>query len=381
MQGQVKTYRGSQTSATNEFRRDAARMATQGLVPTTQTWAAGSYGCGSFVLAFLLCFILIGFLIFLYMLIVKPAGTLTVTYAYQAAAPATAPEKVCPKCAEHVKAAATVCRFCGFAFPENTMPPAASTVSPEAFSRPSPQAVEAGRQAGSSMAALWRTKWVRVLTYSLAGLYAIVYVSNVVRGLGSVSTGQSQTAVAEQAAQPVDSQRAAQIKTDQEDCKSNRSTQLASYNDLVKQGKDWEAAVEIRHCAQTLADPEMNKLVAESEIKSRLTDIRSVKSTKAERLQAMKALLRDYPEAGKPYESKIPTLEAQIAKESAFAESARRRKEGVHIGMTEDEVRQSSWGRPESVNRTIMANGTHEQWVYSGGYLYFEDGVLTSIQN
>jgi SOS-response transcriptional repressor LexA len=34
-----------------------------------------------------------------------------------------------------------------------------------------------------------------------------------------------------------------------------------------------------------------------------------------------------------------------------------------------------------SVNRTTFARGVHEQWVYDGGYLYFEDGVLTTIQN
>ena len=41
-----------------------------------------------------------------------------------------------------------------------------------------------------------------------------------------------------------------------------------------------------------------------------------------------------------------------------------------------------SWGRPQSINKSTGVWGVHEQWVYGdGNYLYFENGVLTSIQN
>jgi hypothetical protein len=53
---------------------------------------------------------------------------------------------------------------------------------------------------------------------------------------------------------------------------------------------------------------------------------------------------------------------------------------GVSIGMTAEQVRRSSWGKPKSINETITAGGKHEQWIYGGGYLYLENGVLTSIQ-
>ncbi len=65
-------------------------------------------------------------------------------------------------------------------------------------------------------------------------------------------------------------------------------------------------------------------------------------------------------------------------------ELAERRSQGVSIGMTEERVLQSSWGKPDSVNRTITANVVHEQWVYESrvrGYLYFDNGILTGIQN
>jgi hypothetical protein len=62
---------------------------------------------------------------------------------------------------------------------------------------------------------------------------------------------------------------------------------------------------------------------------------------------------------------------------------ADRRKEGVRIGMSKQEALENSWGSPESVNTTTNALHTHEQWVYPGyhNYLYFIDGVLSSIQN
>ncbi len=72
--------------------------------------------------------------------------------------------------------------------------------------------------------------------------------------------------------------------------------------------------------------------------------------------------------------------EIELARAEA-AEKKRKRSAGVSIGMSKQDVLDSSWGRPKDINRTTTARGTREQWVYDGGYLYFEDGVLTSIQN
>ena len=115
----VKTYKGNQARASEIYQKDAVIMAEKGYVPTSQSWAQGSYGCGSFLLALLLCFILIGFIIFIYMLLVKPEGTLSVTYELQkdnSKPLVTSEEKTCPRCAEQVKLAAKVCRFCGHNF-------------------------------------------------------------------------------------------------------------------------------------------------------------------------------------------------------------------------------------------------------------------------
>ena len=64
------------------------------------------------------------------------------------------------------------------------------------------------------------------------------------------------------------------------------------------------------------------------------------------------------------------------------AEKAEKKREGVRVGMSAQDVFDSSWGKPQKVNRTIGSYGVHEQWVYGGGsYLYFEKGILRTIQN
>lgn len=51
------------------------------------------------------------------------------------------------------------------------------------------------------------------------------------------------------------------------------------------------------------------------------------------------------------------------------------------IGMSETDVKLSSWGSPDEINKTTTGNGVHEQWVYGGGrYIYLDDGVVTAIQ-
>jgi hypothetical protein len=53
----------------------------------------------------------------------------------------------------------------------------------------------------------------------------------------------------------------------------------------------------------------------------------------------------------------------------------------LEIGMTKEEVLEI-FGKPKNINRTITANSVSEQWVYSDDiYLYFNDGILTAIQD
>ena len=77
------------------------------------------------------CVVLVGVLVFVYMAIVKPGGTLTVTYERWRSSPTEPPAApntagadtmACPRCAETLKRAARMCRFCQL---DLTKPPAA----------------------------------------------------------------------------------------------------------------------------------------------------------------------------------------------------------------------------------------------------------------
>ncbi len=116
------------------------------------------------------------------------------------------------------------------------------------------------------------------------------------------------------------------------------------------------------------------------------------------------AKAEEYLKAGKPgrasdellaYQGQgsPPEVRALLAKAAAMStkqraeeqkqEMAGRKASGVQLGMTRERVLQSSWGYPSDINRTTNLRGVSEQWVYrsSGRYLYFESGILTTIQD
>jgi hypothetical protein len=100
--------------------------------------------------------------------------------------------------------------------------------------------------------------------------------------------------------------------------------------------------------------------------------------------QDVVAMGADYGWVGdKDLDAQADLARSKIAAKEAAKERAERRKAGVSIGMSKQDALESSWGGPESVNTTTNALHTHEQWVYPGyhNYLYFEDGILTGIQN
>lgn len=67
--------------------------------------------------------------------------------------------------------------------------------------------------------------------------------------------------------------------------------------------------------------------------------------------------------------------------EKEAKEKAKKKQQGVRIGMSEQDVLDSSWGKPTKINKSVYSWGTYEQWVYPNyNYLYFENGKLTSIQ-
>jgi hypothetical protein len=154
----------------------------------------------------------------------------------------------------------------------------------------------------------------------------------------------------------------------------------------VKKRRFQDAWGVLINCARATGDPAWQQLADAA----RIADLRDTAENKAfaasARLVALDVLLREFPAE---FDDQTRRLQAAIVRLRDSEEAAEKRRqaaakrrEGVSIGMTADDVRASSWGRPEKVNRTTNAYGTREQWVYSSGsYLYFRNGVLETIQN
>ena len=70
-------------------------------------------------------------------------------------------------------------------------------------------------------------------------------------------------------------------------------------------------------------------------------------------------------------------VEEELRKTENDSGSAEKRHPSV--GMTAEEVRNSTWGSPDDINKTVTSYGTTEQWVYGNKYIYFRDGIVTSI--
>lgn len=95
------------------------------------------------------------------------------------------------------------------------------------------------------------------------------------------------------------------------------------------------------------------------------------------------SVLNPIDEKGKPVEKPtlIHQLEIKHAEEYIYERNLAK-KPDAKIGMTKNQVRNhTNWGEPNSINKTITAQGTFEQWVYDDfQYLYFKNGKLTTIQ-
>lgn len=172
--------------------------------------------------------------------------------------------------------------------------------------------------------------------------------------------------------------------TEAETCKLEIADRQTEYEAKRLAGDHWGAANLLRRCAQITKDPKALEQVRQAEADDRWVTLQDKSKSAGERLQAFHALVQlDLPRAESAV-SLRKTLEARVKKEMAAeqrVEAARRKREGVSIGMTKEDVIASSWGRPERINRTATTYGTREQWVYGvGNYLYFEGDRITAVQ-
>jgi hypothetical protein len=127
--------------------------------------------------------------------------------------------------------------------------------------------------------------------------------------------------------------------------------------------------------------------VADNNISSSFVDTHNLTNAQIiEKIKALKIKInKKYDDEGylilldekRVYKNHIQAYQEELDKRILAA------KPNVKIGMTAKQVAiNTNWGRPDTVNRTTLKNGVHEQWVYPNkGYLYFDNGKLVAIQD
>lgn len=74
------------------------------------------------------------------------------------------------------------------------------------------------------------------------------------------------------------------------------------------------------------------------------------------------------------------TKERQILEEERINKIKENEKKEPIIGMTREEVENSTWGKPNDINKTTYEWGTTEQWCYPDfKYIYFTDEIVSAI--
>lgn len=196
---------------------------------------------------------------------------------------------------------------------------------------------------------------------------------------------------------------AEQTAREKSECAASIVSMKAEYAKLMSEKKYWDAAFLIQPCAKLLQDKSLRALSDDADAKAYMQVIDNPTTPIREKIHFIEMLVNNYPDKAESYNSMLPAMRRnvdQIEQQEAIEQrkraateqreqaieqqkiAAQKKREGVRIGMTPEDVRASSWGKPESVNRTTSTYGKREQWVYgSGSYLYFEDGILTTIQN
>jgi hypothetical protein len=166
-----------------------------------------------------------------------------------------------------------------------------------------------------------------------------------------------------------------------EECKTKIADQTAQYKKSIAIKDYWAAAGKIRRCSVILDDTKLKDMVADAEIKSFSRDVVNPKESISNRVRALERLERDYPAYAKKFEKIAVSLRQQATAKKEEDWRANRFQRSLPIGSTQNAVATTGWGYPRDINKTTTASGVREQWVYGDGkYLYFENGILTAIQ-
>lgn len=176
-------------------------------------------------------------------------------------------------------------------------------------------------------------------------------------------------------------------KSAYEECIDIKESLILNHNKYAYSA-DFSSAINVvRHCLQVTSDDELRKLF----ISSTTSQINRLKLAKRPDAGSIASLYDDlitfdpsnkssYEPARVKYSAIAKKERDTIERAERAAEKARKKKEGVSVGMTTQDVLDSAWGKPSYVNTRITSRGEHQQWVYPGNnYLHFQNGVLESI--
>jgi hypothetical protein len=228
--------------------------------------------------------------------------------------------------------------------------------------------------------------------YLAAGVVLLWIFGSVMSGCEEAADRDRRQALADEKA------AAAKVAADQgrARCATERAAIVRTYGELIEAGKGKEAADAVAPCALLLKDQQLKEMEKTGRLSGWAAAAADPKLSLADRIAALDqidkatpgakveslAALRVQLEAAKTKEDRANQAQRErAAKEAERARLAQAKREGVRIGMSKQQVLESSWGRPEKINTTTNVYGTREQWVYGGGYLYFTGDTLTSIQN
>lgn len=230
------------------------------------------------------------------------------------------------------------------------------------------------------------------IKYLAIGGLSFWLISSVITGCEESADRDRRQALADQKATEA---RAAADKA-RERCATERASIVGLYGDLIAAGKGREAAEAVAPCAALLKDQELRDMektgrlagwaAAAADPKAPLSDRIAAldqidKATPGAKSESVQALRRQLEAAKAKEDRAMQAQRERVARDQERERLAQAKREGVRIGMSKQQVLESSWGRPEKINTTTNVYGTREQWVYGGGYLYFVGDTLTAIQN
>ena len=167
---------------------------------------------------------------------------------------------------------------------------------------------------------------IALATITLLALVAACSTKSSELESSPAAIANSRAASAQESARLAETERTSLILN----CKANIADKKAEYRKLMKAHDYWSATLAIRQCAEGLDDPKLKALVADGEVESYVQDIENPATSDADRMRAMRYLIRDYPAYEKKYEGPLRKL-------TAASEDRRREQAGGDNLSTENE--------------------------------------------